>query len=79
MNETYIKYASGALLYVLWAGLVIYLKLDPSDLISTIKWGLLALFGYHAVSNLQRVPLPGEPVQPAQRASVPVVPLKEGI
>lgn len=53
MNETNIRYIAGAGLFILWAALVFALKLDPSELIGTIKWGLGALFSYHAITNLQ--------------------------
>ncbi|SIO58439.1 hypothetical protein [Paraburkholderia phenazinium] len=88
MNQTYLKYAAAAALFVLWALLDYLFKQDPADLISSIKWALGALGAYHTITNLQgpqqQVPLAVlmqmlqqfAPQQPA-KPGLPTVPLKE--
>lgn len=74
----YLKYAAGAALFGLWAFLVIYLKLDPQDIIGTIKIALLAIMGYAGVTKLQASqPAPPVDVPPA-KPGLPTVPLKDG-
>lgn len=77
MND-YLKYAAGAALFLLWAGLVIFLKLDPTDLIETIKLGVYAILGFVGVTKLQAAtpaaPAPDVPSKPSNAA--PTVPLQ---
>jgi hypothetical protein len=75
MND-YLKYGAGAGLFALWLALVLYLKLDPSDLISTIKLSLFAILGYAGVTKLQAAPSdPAQPITPPKPTSAPTVPL----
>jgi hypothetical protein len=53
MNDNTLKFNGAVLLYALWALLVWRLKLDPSELVGSIKYALGALGLYHAVTNLQ--------------------------
>jgi hypothetical protein len=71
----YLKYVAGAALFLLWAVLVIYLKLDPNDLIGTIKIAILALLGFAGVTKLQAAPsATSSPAKPG----LPTVPLRDG-
>lgn len=77
MND-YLKYAAGAALFLLWAVLVIFLKLDPSDLIETIKLGVYAILGFVGVTKLQAAPGATPPAISPSKASgaAPTVPLQ---
>ncbi len=84
MSDTQLKFLGAVLLYALWAALVWILKLDPADLVGSIKYALSALGLYHAITNLQggqQQTLPaallqilGQPAKPG----VPTVPLDKG-
>jgi len=74
----YLKYTAGAALLGLWAFLVIYLKLDPQDIIGTIKIALLAIMGYAGVTKLQAAPSAAPPETPAPKPGLPTIPLKDG-
>jgi hypothetical protein len=67
-----LKYLSGAALYGLWSALVFTGHADPQPLIAAIGAGITALLGYHAVTNLQAVPvaksLPALPTIPPKDA-----------
>lgn len=77
MND-YLKYAAGGALFALWAGLVVGLKLDPADIIGTIKIALLAIMGYAGVTKLQASPAATPPAISPWKASdaAPTVPLQ---
>lgn len=84
MNDSQIKFASAAGLYALWAILVFVLKLDPSDLVGSIKYALGGLGVYHLVTNLQsgqQQTLPAALLQllgQPQKPGIPTVPLDKG-
>ena len=79
MND-YLKYAAGTGLFLLWAALVFALKLDPSDLIATIKIALFAILGFVGVTKLQAAsPGAASTATPLVKSSaLPMVPLSEG-
>ena len=83
MTDNQLKFLAGALLYALWAVLVWLLKLDPSELVGSIKYALGALGLYHAVTNLQAGQQATLPIALAQlfgqqKTGVPTVPLDKG-
>lgn len=84
MNDAQIKFVSAGLLYALWAFLVWLLKLDPSDLVGSIKYALGGLGLYHMVTNLQGNQQQGLPAVLAQllgssqKPGAPTVPLDKG-
>jgi hypothetical protein len=81
MKSDHLKYAAGAGLFILWTVLVIALKLNPDDLIGTIKLAVYAILGFVGVTKLQAAPQAPQAFQTTEsdsKQSAPQVPLQKG-